>query len=157
HRLERKHGRGCVLVAVRLNQVREELLRQARDVAVQHENVAVEAFELGAARADGVAGAEGVLLDGYAASGERLAGVGRRDNDDGFSADSLGRADHPLNESAAEEWVEVLRHRRAHPRSEPCGHYDSCWLRGGQWMNGWGARIRTWDRGTKTRCLTTWL
>src|SRR6266446_2069836 len=24
-------------------------------------------------------------------------------------------------------------------------------------MNGWGARIRTWDRGTKTRCLTTWL
>ena len=23
--------------------------------------------------------------------------------------------------------------------------------------DGWGARIRTWDRGTKTRCLTTWL
>src|SRR5437764_7784854 len=22
--------------------------------------------------------------------------------------------------------------------------------------NGWGARIRTWDHGTKTRCLTTW-
>ena len=22
---------------------------------------------------------------------------------------------------------------------------------------GWGARIRTWGRGTKTRCLTTWL
>ena len=22
---------------------------------------------------------------------------------------------------------------------------------------GWGARIRTWDHGTKTRCLTTWL
>ena len=21
----------------------------------------------------------------------------------------------------------------------------------------WGARIRTWDRGTKTRCLTAWL
>src|SRR5205823_6113610 len=21
---------------------------------------------------------------------------------------------------------------------------------------GWGARIRTWDHGTKTRCLTTW-
>src|SRR5262249_7519896 len=21
---------------------------------------------------------------------------------------------------------------------------------------GWGARIRTWDRGTKIRCLTTW-
>ena len=24
-------------------------------------------------------------------------------------------------------------------------------------VDGWGARIRTWDRGTKTRCLTTWL
>ena len=24
-------------------------------------------------------------------------------------------------------------------------------------LDGWGARIRTWDRGTKTRCLTTWL
>src|SRR5439155_10560171 len=24
-------------------------------------------------------------------------------------------------------------------------------------ISGWGARIRTWDRGTKTRCLTTWL
>ena len=24
-------------------------------------------------------------------------------------------------------------------------------------QDGWGARIRTWDRGTKTRCLTTWL
>ena len=22
--------------------------------------------------------------------------------------------------------------------------------------DGWGARIRTWDRGTKTRCLTAW-
>src|SRR5205085_2011562 len=40
----------------------------------------------------------------------------------------------------------------------PGGHHDSCWLRVAQrWVNGWGARIRTWDRGTKTRCLTTWL
>src|SRR5262245_35409931 len=23
--------------------------------------------------------------------------------------------------------------------------------------SGWGARIRTWDHGTKTRCLTAWL
>ena len=28
----------------------------------------------------------------------------------------------------------------------------------GSWSaeDGWGARIRTWDHGTKTRCLTTW-
>src|SRR5579871_437281 len=25
------------------------------------------------------------------------------------------------------------------------------------WISGWGARIRTWDHGTKTRCLTAWL
>src|SRR4051812_5652641 len=25
------------------------------------------------------------------------------------------------------------------------------------WNFGWGARIRTWDDGTKTRCLTAWL
>ena len=24
------------------------------------------------------------------------------------------------------------------------------------WDDGWGARIRTWDHGTKTRCLTAW-
>ena len=24
------------------------------------------------------------------------------------------------------------------------------------WKTGWGARIRTWDHGTKIRCLTTW-
>ena len=28
---------------------------------------------------------------------------------------------------------------------------------GGAQLDGWGARIRTWDRGTKTRCLTAWL
>ena len=24
------------------------------------------------------------------------------------------------------------------------------------WVVGWGARIRTWDAGTKNRCLTAW-
>src|SRR6476646_9091637 len=28
--------------------------------------------------------------------------------------------------------------------------------RGDPKRHDWGARIRTWDRGTKTRCLTTW-
>ena len=47
--------------------------------------------------------------------------------------------------------VEVLRARRAHPRSEPGGHDERCEGRG------WGGRIRTSGHGTKTRCLTTWL
>src|SRR5262249_1875070 len=65
--------------------------------------------------------------------------------------------DHPVDEPTPEQGMEVLGHGGAHPSSEPGGHNDCCWLRGRQRMNGWGARIRTWDRGTKTRCLTTWL
>ena len=67
--------------------------------------------------------------------------------------------DHPVDQPPTEQRVEMLRRRRAHPRAEPsrednggqprCVHVLS--------RNGWGARIRTWDRGTKTRCLTTWL
>ena len=39
------------------------------------------------------------------------------------------------------------------------GHDDGCELGAGFGHGrhvGWGARIRTWDHGTKTRCLTTW-
>src|SRR6266540_738969 len=39
-------------------------------------------------------------------------------------------------------------------RGREAGRY--CWE--GHWVgHSWGARIRTWDRGTKTRCLATWL
>src|SRR5262245_62268667 len=53
----------------------------------------------------------------------------------------------------------MLRYRRAHASAEPGGHHDGGKLRAqfAHVENGWGARIRTWDRGTKTRCLTTWL
>ena len=51
----------------------------------------------------------------------------------------------------------MLRHARAHARAEACGHHDCCELRlVHSAIDGWGARIRTWDHGTKTRCLTTW-
>ena len=36
-------------------------------------------------------------------------------------------------------------------------HLDQARARVGVRRGGWGARIRTWDRGTKTRCLTAWL
>ena len=53
----------------------------------------------------------------------------------------------------------MLRRRRPHPRAEPSREDDGCQARCVHVLsrNGWGARIRTWDRGTKTRCLTTWL
>ena len=46
---------------------------------------------------------------------------------------------------------------RAHARAEAGGHDDDCEWTAHAADDGWGARIRTWDRGTKTRCLTTWL
>src|SRR5438445_10466545 len=49
--------------------------------------------------------------------------------------------------------MEVLRSRGLHPSPLSRGHDNGCESAG----QGWGARIRTWDRGTKTRCLTTWL
>ena len=47
----------------------------------------------------------------------------------------------------------------AHAGAQPCGHHGGCDRRLGHGGvdDGWGARIRTWDRGTKTRCLTAWL
>ena len=55
--------------------------------------------------------------------------------------------------------MQVLRYGGPHPGSEAGGHDDGCDRDvahvGG--IDGWGARIRTWDRGTKTRCLTAWL
>src|SRR6187549_1061346 len=53
--------------------------------------------------------------------------------------------------------MEVLRKRGPHPGPEASGHHDCSESRRHQRLNdGWGARIRTWDHGTKTRCLTTW-
>ena len=64
----------------------------------------------------------------------------------------------PVDEPTAQERMQVLAGHRAHTRAEASRHHD-----GGQRSRslharqGWGARIRTWGRGTKTRCLTTWL
>src|SRR5204863_8608807 len=67
------------------------------------------------------------------------------------------RVDHPVDHPPAQQGMEVLRRLGAHTRPEAAGHDHGCeFLRHGL-KDGWGARIRTWDRGTKTRCLTTWL
>ena len=66
--------------------------------------------------------------------------------------------EHPVDHAPAEQRVQVLRRRRAHAGAEAGGHDDGCEVRRRSRSDGcWGARIRTWDRGTKTRCLTTWL
>ena len=53
--------------------------------------------------------------------------------------------------------MEVLGGRRAHARALAGGHDDRGEAVRVVHREGWGARIRTWGRGTKTRCLTTWL
>src|SRR5262249_39231825 len=52
----------------------------------------------------------------------------------------------------------MLRYGRPHAGAQPAGHHDRREVgAGGHGLDGWGARIRTWDPGTKPRCLTTWL
>ena len=53
----------------------------------------------------------------------------------------------------------MLGRRGAHARATASGHDDCCERGSGCGHGrhvGWGARIRTWDHGTKTRCLTAW-
>ena len=64
----------------------------------------------------------------------------------------LGRQDwrrcrprRPLNELAHERF-DIHRHRDPNQKAP---------MRGAFWF-GWGARIRTWDHGARTRCLTAW-
>src|SRR5262245_21777815 len=67
------------------------------------------------------------------------------------------RLDHPVRQSATQKWVQVLRRLGAHARAQPRCEHHGCESAFAHGKDGWGARIRTWDRGTKTRCLTTWL
>src|SRR4029077_10135361 len=83
--------------------------------------------------------------------------VRRGDNDNAAGSACLRGEDHPVDEPATKKRVQMLRQRGAHPRSQPGGHHNGCKRRVCHGINGWGARIRTWDRGTKTRCLTAWL
>src|SRR5215216_1074014 len=109
--------------------------------------------ELRARGTQRVAGAERLLLDGDVLSGELVDGVRSDHDDERIGAERPDGFDHPVDEPSAEQRMEVLRRRRLHPRAEARGHHD-----GGEVSHGnWGARIRTWDRGTKTRCLTSWL
>src|SRR5207248_3324513 len=83
---------------------------------------------------------------------ERVDGVGRDDENERIGAERLHRLDDPVDEPPAEQRMQVLGRGGFHPRAKARGHHDGCEV-----AQSWGARIRTWDRGTKTRCLTSWL
>ena len=92
-------------------------------------------------------------------AGELVGGVGRDDDDERVRLERPGGLDDPVDHPAAEDRMQMLRRRRAHARPPASGHDDGCELGAGFGHGrhvGWGARIRTWDHGTKARCLTTW-
>ena len=144
---------------VRVEQLAQHLGGQQHGVAREDEHVLGTTLERGARRPDGVAGAARQLLHRDLVALEVAARLRRGNDDDRVGADITGRMEHPVDHPAAEQRVQVLRYGRAHPGSEAGGHDDGCDRAvahvGG--IDGWGARIRTWDRGTKTRCLTAWL
>src|SRR5206468_3856292 len=95
---------------------------------------------------------------GHALAGECIFRFGRGHDDERLGSKGANCVEHPVDETLAEQRVKMLRCLGAHPRPEPGGHDDGCELSIGHGFgSSWGARIRTWDRGTKTRCLTTWL
>ena len=84
--------------------------------------------ERGAGGAHRVAGAERLLLhdDGDVVPRELVAPGGRRDDDERLGAGRAAGLDHPVDHAAAEDRVEVLRHRGAHAGAEASGHHDGC-------------------------------
>src|SRR6266576_6124832 len=118
----------------------------------EHRLGVADALARGAQR---VAGAERLLLDRDGNPVERARCFGREDDDERIRAERPHGFDDPVDEPAPEQRVQVLRRRGLHPRAEPGRHDDGCQF--AMCHQSWGARIRTWDRGTKTRCLTTWL
>ena len=158
-RLEGEDGRGRLLPPMRLDELLEQLGRQKRRVARQHEHALRVVADDCAGGADCIAGPERPLLHRDLDVPERVAALRRGDHHEWLRAEGPSGLQHPVDHPSAEDRVQVLGHGRAHARSEPAGHHHSCECRVGHWTlrDGWGARIRTWDRGTKTRCLTAWL
>ena len=135
----------------------QEVGGQERRGAVEHEHVAFEPVERALRGCDRVAGTARLALHrDLDALGDVLAA--RRDDDHGpVGAELADGVERPVEHALAEQRVQVLRRPGAHARTEAGGHDDDCEWAAHAADDGWGARIRTWDRGTKTRCLTTWL
>src|SRR5581483_1246398 len=159
--LRSENGRVGTGAPVRVDERAQERRRQHRRVAGEDQHVSLVAGECRARRANGVAGTEGLLLhrNDEPAVCEAILCRRRGDDDDRVGARTATGVDDPVDHRPAEHEVEVLRHVGPHPGAEAPGHQHGCERcvdHRGVW-DGWGARIRTWDRGTKTRCLTAWL
>ena len=155
--LEREHGRFRGALAMTRDERAEQLRGDERRVAREDEHVVGSTVEQGPGASHGVSRTERLLLNRSRRPIESVSVRRGGDDDERIDSRAPGCTDHPVHHTAPEQRVEMLRHARAHTRAEACGHDDCCDL--GfvhRAVGGWGARIRTWDHGTKTRCLTTW-
>ena len=154
--LEGEHRGSRALGAVGLEEPAEQLAGDRGGIAGDHEHVTFEPREGLLRRGGRVTRAARLGLHSDLDALEGVLRPGRGDDHERLGLELAGGLDHPVDEPAPEERVQVLGRLRAHARAEPGGQDDGCEIRRVH-RDGWGARIRTWDRGTKTRCLTTWL
>ena len=156
---EREDGRARGPRPVRLDQGLEELGRQERRVAGEDQHL-VGAGERRLARSGPRPRCRAAAPARRSSSPRSRSAVsGDDDDDERLGVERPGRLDDPVDHPPPEDRVQVLRRRRAHACPTASGHDDGCELGAGFGHGrhvGWGARIRTWDHGTKTRCLTTW-
>ena len=123
--LEGKDRRGRAGAAVSLDETLESLGRDRSRVAAHHEHVAREAVE-GFARSGGrVPGSPWLLLDRDLHAGEGILRIRRRDDDERLGVELAHGVDDPVDKTAPEERVQVLRRRRAHASAEPGGQDNS--------------------------------
>jgi hypothetical protein len=95
-----------------------------------------------------LAQSRGALFAAFQTPTPRLA-IGRPD---AYVSDSLGEPQHERFQGNERIYDDPA------PASSPCTPPEVVMLPAGSGFPAdiWGARIRTWGHGTKTRCLTTW-
>src|SRR5580765_6875105 len=152
-RLEREHAGRCARGAVLFDELLQEAGADAGMITGDDEQRPRLADALACAP-ERVAGSERTFLHCDLDSFERARRLGRENDDERIRTERPHRRHDPVDEPPPEQRMEVLWRRGLHPRAEAGRHHDGCEV--GCHQN-WGARLRTWDRGTKTRCLTTWL
>ena len=152
--LEREHGRGRLLAPVRRDERLEQLRGQQRRVAGEDEQVlgALPTASRAERTASPVPSACSCTATCMSPNASRLSG-------EAITTSGAGRAAAPPRApsrpcagrgsgagASASPSACACRAHRPSPRLRL--RYRS--------RDDWGARIRTWDHGTKTRCLTAW-
>ena len=157
------HGGGAPTALVVGHQGVHERRVHQRGVAAHHNDCGHRRVEHLETDARGATGAVAHFLQaGAHARGQRglhLVALGAQHHDHRCGVDAAQRVEGPEDHGPAGQRVQHLGEPGPHAGSMTRGKDDcaDAHLAGLTWLPGWGGRIRTPDRGTKTRCLTTWL